>query len=334
MENERPLVIPFFVSHAGCPFRCVFCDQEGITGNSGIPSPAAVAEETERWLAARKGRRGSVEVAFYGGSFTAIDRGIQERLLAAVRPFLADGRVSGVRISTRPDSLDYDTLEFLRCHGVRTVEVGVQSLNGEVLARSGRGHGPECAMDAVIRLVEAGFVTGVQLMLGLPGETTATAVAGAEKLARLGPDLARIYPTLVIENTGLAALFSRGAYRPLSLARAVALTARIAGIFTDAGVQVIRCGLQAGPELERRIVAGPWHPAFGELVRSRLLFHRLRRVMSRSPGPVRLRLNPADESVLRGRGNCNLARLERLAGPGGLAFSFSAAVPRGEVWPA
>jgi len=330
-EDARPLIIPFFISHQGCRFRCLFCDQESISNSAGLPRPAEIAATISRWLAARGRGRSRVEVAFFGGSFTPIDPGMQAQLLGAVEPFLADGRVDSVRISTRPDFLDDQTLDFLWQAGVRTVEVGVQSLRDETLTICGRGHDSATAIAALGRLKERGFIAGAQIMLGLPGETTASTIAGAGLLATCRPDLARIYPALVIDGTGLARLWRRGEYRPLSLNRAVLLAARVREILEEAGVRVIRCGLQPELSLENKLLAGPYHPAFGELVYSRILFRRARSLLRGCRGGGRLVISRRDESAFRGRGNYNINKLKDLGLDEKISLDFSDGISRGCV---
>ncbi len=328
-DLPRPLVIPIFISHHGCPFRCIFCDQNSINGTSGLPSTAGIVTTINTWLASRSRGRGQVEVAFFGGSFTAIDHGQQARLLGAVAPFLADGRVDSVRISTRPDFLDDDRLEFIRAAGVRTVEVGIQSLRDDTLERCGRGHDAACAVAAVRRLKEWGFIAGVQMMLGLPGETTASILAGIRAISDLRPDIARIYPVLVISGTGLARLWKAGEYRPLNLQRALSLSVRVREIFVSSGVRVIRCGLQPEAGLFAKVLAGPWHPAFGELVYSRMLFRQARSLLKERRGRGRLVVNRRDESALRGQGNHNLKKLFYFGLGDGVEILFSDTISRG-----
>jgi len=322
--KARPLIIPVFIAHQGCPHRCVFCDQRAITA-SPARAPAVGAAETEAtvraWLARSRRRGRRVEVAFYGGSFTALDVGRQRELLKAVRPFLERGEVDGVRVSTRPDCIDAPTVRRLRRGGVAVVELGVQSLDDGVLALAGRGHGGEEVERAMEFLAAGGMVIGAQLMLGLPGDTTAKALDGAGRLIALGPDFVRLYPVLVLAGTPLAGLYAEGRYAPLSLPRAVALAARMVESFEMAAVPVIRLGLPPSPELEAALVAGPYHPAFGELVRARVLFRRLRRDLARRQGPCRVRLTAAETSLLHGRRGCMKNRLARL----GLLHRLSAA---------
>lgn len=269
MARKKRLIVPVFIPFGGCTHRCVFCEQERIAGEDSMPGPEEVAAKVELYLSTWRGT-GRREVAFYGGSFTALPAETQREYLEAVKPFVSDGRINGVRVSTRPDSVRPATPAFLSPYGVDTVELGVQSLDDRVLALSGRGHTREDTVSALEVLKGAGLTTGVQVMPGLPGDTVETFLAGVEELCRLGPDIARIYPTLVIRGTPLERLHAGGGYEPWDLETTVAACARALGAFEAAGVRVIRVGLQPTAELEGSLVAGPYHPSIRQLVEAEL----------------------------------------------------------------
>ncbi len=318
-------IYPFFIPHAGCPHRCLFCRQHATTGAESPPSPGDVAAALERWLP----EQGEGEAAFYGGSFTWLVPEQQIAYLQAVRPFVAAGRLSGVRISTRPDGLGPKQLELLSQNGVTTVEIGCQSLSPEVLRKSRRGHGAEAAAEAAARVREAGLRLGLQLMPGLPG---AGPREGIESLARaldLGPDFLRIYPAVVLKGTDLEKLWRAGSFRPLELEEAVEICAEMLWRCQRAGVQVIRTGLQATAELDRgeAIAAGPYHPAFGQLVRSRLWRRALRRATLLGEG--QLAVHPADFSDAIGHGRSNLLGLDSEFGS--FIITRAEQVPRGTL---
>ncbi|MBU0908941.1 MAG: radical SAM protein [Proteobacteria bacterium] len=312
-----PFIIPFFIAHQGCPHQCVFCNQHVITGSSQWLTAELVQEEIARCLGWPRDSRRQVQVAFYGGSFTGLERGRQEELLGAVGPFLQRGEVDLIRLSTRPDYIDQAKVRFLKERGVGMVELGIQSFDAEVLARCRRGHTAEQVVEAFAHLRQAGIGVGGQLMVGLPGETTAGVLAGARRLVSLRPDLVRIYPTLVLKASPLADLLAAGRYQPLPMNRAVALCARLKEIFAAAGIPVIRMGLQPSPSLEHDLVAGPYHPAFGELVLSRLYFKRMRKSLAilqkeRGCAKIRLMLSAADRSLFQGQKRCSAGRLTAL----------------------
>lgn len=334
----NPCIIPFFIAHQGCPHQCVFCNQHAISGvDDGRLSAADVAAGIEQGLSRLRDRRRRVQVAFYGGSFTGLPRQWQNDLLGAVAPFLDDGRVDDIRISTRPDYIDGDVVAFLVRHGVRLVEIGVQSLDPGVLRKSGRGHGRSAVIRAFSLLKEAGIGVGGQLMIGLPGDTTATLLASARQLADLAPEMVRIYPALVLAGSPLADLYRQGQYRPCSLNRAVIAGARLYRIFQEKGIRVIRMGLQPSASLEAELIAGPYHPAFGELVLSRLFFQRVRRLCRdmeavRLNAGLQLALAPADQSLFRGQANASYRRLTELGLLQGVEVVYPPDQVRGEIY--
>lgn len=254
-----------------------------------------------------------VEVAFYGGTFTSLPRVEQERLLAPLHPLVDSGEISGVRLSTRPDSVDRETSRFLRARGVSTVELGVQSMDDAVLAAAGRGHGAIDTERAFAALREAGIAVGAQLMPGLPGDTPETSLHTLHRVLGLAPAFLRIYPTVVVEGTRLADLWRSGEYIPLSLAGAVSLCAAMLLVSTKAGVPVIRIGLQPTEELERpgTVLAGPWHPAFRQLVEGELWHGLLDRLTVGLPSgaEVSVACAPARVSDVVGQRRRNLERL-------------------------
>lgn len=311
-----PLVIPIFISHQGCPHHCIFCDQNTITGSTeyrGKPvTGVTVKNIIAQWLdRPRKKDRDSVQVAFYGGSFTGIPTPRQEELLSAVKPYIDAGTVNAVRISTRPDYVDDTGLTLLQNYSVSIVELGLQSLDQNVLDCSARGHTVQQSENAMRLLKKRGFIAGAQLMCGLPGDSTDKLMATARSVAALAPDFVRIYPTLVIKGSGLERLYRENAYRPLSLAKAIVLVCRMKSIFAKYNIKVVRMGLQPSQELESKVVAGPYHPAFGELVNSRSLFLQTRQILQATGRSKKRRLYiaAADESAFRGPQGVNIKKL-------------------------
>lgn len=332
----RPFVIPFFISHQGCPHRCVFCNQHVITGQAAEPSIDAEQIQAEIAAHLRRPRRASrqgVQVAFYGGSFTGLPSTRQRELLGAVQPFLTNGEVDQIRLSTRPDYIDPQITDFLKSHGVGIVELGVQSMDDAVLAASGRGHTAADSERAIKFLQDGGLEVGVQLMVGLPGDRPGLIFRGVERLVSLQPDLARIYPAVVLKNSALEDEYRIGGYRPLGLAKAVAISGRVKEIFETNAVRVVRIGLQETDGLQSEIVAGPYHPAFGEMVLSRHLYRRVRVALAESQGlgNRELRVAVKDQSVLRGSGNINLHRLADKGLLANVELVFEENRPRGTV---
>ncbi|MDO4732453.1 MAG: radical SAM protein [Bacillota bacterium] len=272
--RPRQKILPFFLPMSGCPHRCVYCDQYVISGEAKAPGPEMIRAALAAFPPGE-----AAELAYYGGSFTCLPRRLQAAYLQAAEPALAEGRITGIRISTRPDAVDADTCAFLRENAVCTVELGIQSFSDDVLKRSGRAYDSSTARDACLRLRAHGLRLGIQLMTGLPGDREELARESMRISLELKPELLRIYPTLVLENTGLAALYRQGDYQPQSLTAAVALCADLLALATAARCPVQRIGLNPSPELEVALLAGPYHPAFGGLVREALRLEQIRRLL-------------------------------------------------------
>ncbi len=307
------LIIPIFLPHRGCPHHCLFCNQQGISGCLEQPWGGAEVRATiDLWL--ERGGKDEVQAAFYGGSFTCLPLDQQRALLGAVQPYVESGRVHSLRLSTRPDCLDPEVCRMLQDHGVKTVELGVQSLDDRVLRESWRGHDSDQSRRAIRLLQSWGFTVGVQLLLGLPGETRRSFLRGVAEIAELRPDFVRLYPLLVVKDSGLAERYRLGLYRPLSLGLAVTLTAAAHKRLSEGGVRVVRMGLQPCRSLDENFLAGPYHPAFGELVRGRLLFRELRARLARlRPGQhLQVHISHRDHGTVVGINGVNLKRLGEL----------------------
>lgn len=263
-----------FVPHNGCPHQCSFCNQKSITGKAAQPSPEdviAAARRAQETLPAGC----SAELAFFGGSFTAIDPDYMVSLLEAAHPFVESGLFSGIRISTRPDCVGEKVLALLQRYGVRSIELGAQSMREEVLLLNGRGHIARDVEEASLRIRKTGFSLGLQMMTGLYGDDAQGAMYTASKLAELRPDTVRIYPTVVMRDTELGRLYEQGRYRPMNLEETIPLCADLLDFFESRGIAVIRLGLHDTPELKRDMLAGAYHPALRELCESRMFLNRL-----------------------------------------------------------
>ena len=268
--SARASIIPVFVPHLGCPHACVFCNQNRISGQAR-PATARDVRDAIADAASLPGG-GKRQLGFYGGSFTAIPAAEQEALLGAAREALVGGEITSIRLSTRPDAVDEAVLDRLAAFGVETVELGAQSMNDEVLRLSGRGHTAE-DVERAARLIRArGFSLVLQMMTGLPGDTDEKDLETARRLIALRPDGVRIYPTVIVRDTALCRMWENGEYREHTVEDAVRVCARLLPLFEEAGVPVIRLGLNPTEELsEGAAVGGAYHPALGELVRSRVL---------------------------------------------------------------
>ena len=307
-SQPRQKILPFFLPMSACPHRCVYCDQFAITGQPQAPSPLQVHRALQEFSGGSE-----AELAYYGGSFSCLPRLRQQEYLLAAQEALAAGRIGGIRISTRPDAVDADTCAFLRSWGVTTVELGIQSFAEPVLQSSGRGYGAEEAAEACRRVKDFGFRLGIQLMTGLPQDRDEWDRASLRQSLALRPDLLRIYPTLVLKNTELARLYQQGAYQPQSLEAAVRLCAELLAMATAAGCPVQRIGLNPSPDLEAALLAGPYHPALGGLVREALRLGQVRHLLRDvdASRPALLRFPPRELPLLYGQKRAGLLALQR-----------------------
>ncbi len=268
--------VALFVPHAGCPHQCSFCNQRHISGTVQPLTKTDVQNACNRALETSHVDADCREIAFFGGSFTAIEKTQMIELLEAAYPFVRDGSFSGIRVSTRPDAIDREILSILCRYGVSTVELGAQSMVDAVLAENRRGHTAQDVCDASVLIKESGLQLGLQMMTGLPADTEDGARYTARELAALSPDFVRIYPTLVIDHTPLAARYRAGTYLPQTIEQAIDLCAELLNFFEqERGIPVIRLGLHGDATVEEHCLAGPFHPAFRERCESRLLLQKI-----------------------------------------------------------
>jgi len=304
--------IPIFIPHAGCPHTCSFCDQRAISGRAGPPTPDQVRETL---AAAHDTLKAPAEIAFFGGSFTAVAPDYRRSLLGVAAEFLDGETFTGIRVSTRPDAIDLGILDELSAAGVTAIELGAQSMDDEVLRHSGRGHTAEDTREAARLIRVHGFSLGLQVMTGLPGDTDQKALATAVELAVLSPDTMRIYPALVLRGSQLEELYQRGDYRPQTLEQAIDLCAQLLRLFTREGVRVIRLGLHNEANTQDSIVAGPCHPAFRELVEGQILLEDVFSAIKADQiptGPLTISVAPGSQSKMAGQNRRNIAALEKL----------------------
>ena len=314
--SARESIIPVFVPHLGCPNDCVFCNQRRISGSVTPATPQDVVEAIERakTLTGPETRR---QLAFYGGSFTAIPVSEQEALLDAAGPYLESGDIVSLRLSTRPDAIDAATLKRLKAYGVETIELGAQSMSERVLALSGRGHTAQDVEDASAQVKAAGFKLILQMMTGLPGADGESDVESARRIAALKPDGVRVYPTVIVRDTALFDIWKAGRYKEHTVEDAVRVCEKILPIFEEAHIPVIRLGLNPTEDLSGGdAVGGAYHPALGELVKSRIMREKAEALLEGAlPGSEAvLRVNPRLMSQLVGQHGANRAYLtERFA---------------------
>lgn len=278
---KKEYIIPIFVPHLGCPNNCTFCNQKRISGQTKMVTAEDVKDTIEYYLSHFKDDNKYVEVAFFGGSFTAIDTNKQIELLEAAQEYIKNKKVNSIRISTRPDAIDKDILKRMKKYHVKTIELGVQSTNNYILDKCKRGHTGEDVEKASKLIRRFGFVLGHQMMVGLPESTKQDEVNTAKELIKLKPKIVRIYPVLVIKDTELANEYERGEYTPLTVGQAVERCKDIVDLFNRKKINVIRIGLQNTEEIsdpsteQSSVLAGPYHPAFRQLVESSMWYEAI-----------------------------------------------------------
>ena len=313
----RHVNIPVFIPHLGCPNQCVFCNQRAISEHQEF-SEARVRDEIEQVLSTLT-QSDQAEIAFFGGSFTGIDRDLMCRLLNLAQTYVDGGRVESIRLSTRPDYIDDEILSILSRYSVKTIELGLQSMDDAVLLACRRGHTAAQAERACRAVVDAGFSLVGQMMIGLPGSTPESEMKTAEKICNLGASATRIYPTVVFYDTPLCEMAQHGEYVPLSVEEAVERTAPVLQFFRARALPCIRVGLCATESLTSpdAVFAGPNHPALGEMILSECLYQRVKDKILQAGlmgEEIILEVPPRELSATVGQHRRNIEKLQRETG--------------------
>jgi len=333
----KPLIVPVFIPNMGCPHRCVFCEQERITSQHKFPVNGRHVEKILDMAVRSRDfdPRRKPEVAFFGGTFTRLSKERMETLLGAVAPYIKRGLFQSIRVSTRPDALDKERLDLMKAYGVLTVELGAQSMDDRVLSLSNRGHTAEDTVKGVQSLREYGFRVGIQLMPGLPGDSNECFRSTITRVIDLHPDMVRLYPALVIRGTELVHWYSEGRYSPLSLEEAVEICMEGCMRLESEDIPVIRIGLMSSPTLlkEGQIVAGPWHTAFGFLVRSGI---HLKKIASCLPeqgevSQIRIHAPKREANLVRGYKNQGIEWIEQMTGAKVVGVESDDSIDFGEI---
>lgn len=308
--------IPIFVAHEGCPFQCVFCNQRHITGADAAVDAKTVTQTVKEYLDTIPKGEKRVEIAFFGGSFTGISEEKQTELLEAAYEFVKSGDVDGIRLSTRPDYISEEILERLIKYGVKTVELGVQSMDDAVLLASGRGHTAETVKDAVRLIKKYPIKLGLQMMIGLPEDTPQKSLETAQKIIALKPDCVRIYPTLVIKDTYLEKMYENGEYKAWSIPETVGVLKEILPLFWEKGIEVIRVALAVTDEISQdgALVAGPFHPAIKELAEGEIYFDKICSMLNSGSLSRVFLVNEKEISKAVGNGKRNTRRIKEKYG--------------------
>ena len=316
-KNNIPFIIPIFLPHSGCPHQCIFCNQKAITGvKHDFFSPDKIRLLINEYLKFKKKQRQPVQVAFYGGNFLGLKKDTIKLLLDESSNLIEKGFIDSIRFSTRPDTIKRELLDFIKGYPVSTIEIGVQSMDDQVLAISKRGHTAQDTQKAVSLLQERKYEIGLQMMVGLPGDNETKSFTTAQIIAEFPPDFIRIYPTVVLANSPLAHWYKKGKYVPWSIERSVTLVKKIYLFLKNNNVPVIRMGLQASADLEKdeTIVAGPYHPSFGHLVYSEIFLDAATGVLKSKRNlheTVSIKVHPRSISKMRGLKNKNVKSLKR-----------------------
>ncbi len=304
--------ISLFVPHLGCPNMCSFCNQKTISGSAKPLYPEDVTATLNKALGDKLNPK-TTEIAFFGGSFTAIDREYMISLLDASKSFIKDGHFCGIRVSTRPDAINDEVLDILKKYGVTAIELGAQSTDEDVLKMNNRGHSKEHIINASKLIKKHGFSLGLQMMTGLYASTDEKDLKTADDIIALKPDTVRIYPTITLAGTYLGELYKSGIYTPQSLQDAVSLCAKLLYKFYENNITVIRLGLHSGGNVEEGYLAGPYHPAFGELCESEIYLSKAKQVLKNIPhGDVTMYVNSKEISKMTGQNKRNKIALQNM----------------------
>lgn len=299
VKERRHYTIPVFIPGGACPFRCIFCDQNKITGIDNLPATEEIEKIIRQHLETIPQSNTEIEVGFFGGTFTGLTAHQQQQYLKIVLPFIDAGRVRSIRISTRPDFISEEKLELLKQYHVKTIELGAQSMDDEVLRLSSRGHLSETTERASAMITSAGFSLGLQMMIGLPGDSEEKTIQTARRIVALQASETRIYPVLVISGTELENMYLSGRYQPLTMEEAIRRTKLIIPVFECSNVRILRIGLHPSEDLRSgaALVAGPFHPSFRELVMTEIWHDRfLASTFSPHHTSITIHVNPSDHN--------------------------------------
>ena len=316
---KHQYIIPIFVPHLGCPNDCIFCNQKSISGQKKNMTKEQAKNIIDNYLKNLNDSDALIEIAFFGGSFTAINENLQNELLELAYTYVKEGKVESIRISTRPDCIDKNILKRLKKYKVKTIELGVQSANDFVLKRANRGHTFEDVKKASKLIRWFGFRLGHQMMVGFPESTRQDEINTARELIKLKPKMVRIYPVLVVKNTKLEKEYEDGIYKALPLPQAVETCKQLVRMFSDKNIDIIRVGLQNTDEIsdpsseKSEVVAGPYHPAFRQLVESGLWYDAIVEKIKKlnvKVKEVQVTVNPLDVNNVIGHKKDNVLKLK------------------------
>lgn len=298
------MIIPIFVPHEGCPNDCAFCNQRTISGKEHAPDIKEARRIIEEYLENGK----ADQIAFFGGSFTGIDVKKQNEYLSLASEYVKKGMADSIRLSTRPDYIDSETVKRLVFCGVKNIELGAQSMDSEVLLKSRRGHSAKDVENASEIILKNDAVLGLQMMTGLPSDSEEKCLYTAKRFKELGAKETRIYPTVVLRGTLLAQMYESGEYEAQTIEQSVEISAKLYRYFTDNEIEILRIGLPDSEELKRNYIAGAYHPSLGEMVMSRDIRNRLEKEVTENTDVY---VNPRFLSKFNGNRKCNIEYFEK-----------------------
>ncbi len=315
-SSKKIFIIPVFIPHEGCPHRCIFCNQTTITGKDNAPLTPESLNATISEFLKYKQNSSRVQISFYGGTFLGLENNTINMCLTEATKFISRGQVDSIRFSTRPDSITKEKIDIIAKFPVETIELGAQSMDNLVLAKSGRGHTAEDTITAVEMIKANGYETGLQLMPGLPLDTEEIILETTRKAIELNPDFVRIYPTIALKGSGLEKMVSAGIYSPLGIDECVDIVKKMYLNFSKKNIPVIRMGLQSSIDFDsgNEIIEGPYHPAFGHLIFSSIFLEMA--ILAYSINTIKnknllVHVNPKDISKMRGLNNSNISVLSK-----------------------
>jgi len=312
LNTLKHFIIPIFLPQAGCPYQCVFCDQHAITGErNAYPDIKTIEENINNYLSFNKHKNSYIQISFYGGNFLGLPKKKIIKYLECAQSFVDEKKVNSIRFSTRPDTVTDNRLKLIKKYAIKTIELGVQSMNDHVLKLAQRGHKSIDSYKATKLIRSEGYQIGHQIMIGLPGENEQTYEKSIDHVIKMHPDFVRLYPTLVLKSSILADWYLSGRYEPLSIKLAVKIAKKSLILFQSHNIKVIRMGLQTQENLENSILAGPFHPAFGHMVKSEYMLDCVKeKIQLSSSFNISILINPKFMSRLTGLEKNNLKRLK------------------------
>ncbi|MBQ6820167.1 MAG: radical SAM protein [Clostridium sp.] len=330
--SKKHYIIPIFISHIGCPHQCVFCNQDKIAKEVEKEVTGEDVRNTiEEYLSTIDYKNSTVEVSFFGGTFTAIDVKKQKELLEVAKEYKEKGYIKKIRMSTRPDAINRYILDYLKDYKVDIIELGVQSLDDEILRLSGRGHSAEDVEKASKLIKEYKFVLGHQIMPGLPGDNFEKDIETAKKSIAMKPDICRIYPSLVIKDTPMEIMYNRGEYKPYTLEEAIEISKQLYRLYISANVNIIRIGLQPTENITwgKDLVDGPFHPSFRELVEGSIICDNIKNIINKDEDVI-VEINSKDLSKLYANKKCFFNKLKS-SHNGSISVSIKDSIKRGKI---